>query len=288
MQPEAKTRKGKERSRLFELSKHHVAAANTVTAADPCLAIGKPVLQRLQEVANSPTQSAISALPTLPDDERISELELADAEPRLRSQSPCSAASSDPEQRHPLVPDDGGEQNEEGPITPTQAKESLASIPRLSDDESNNDREVANAELSMQLSASQDRANLKHNIGRRRHCGPGDGEGSGPIEDSVTEHGRDGDITQPPRKRCRISTSTPTTRETVPKRQTRLRCTRPQSRQAQRPATKRPERRRSQRGLPSPRSPGSSALEEETVEAPVEMFEEWPLDGAVLKRGFKV
>jgi hypothetical protein len=40
--------------------------------------------------------------PTLPDDESISELELADTEPSLRPKSPCSAASHrvvEPQQR---------------------------------------------------------------------------------------------------------------------------------------------------------------------------------------------
>jgi hypothetical protein len=194
---------------------------------------------------------------------------------------------SDPEYRHPPVPDDRGEQDEEGPVVPPQAQESVAGIPRLSDDESNNDRELADAEPSvqpsMQSSASQDRAKLQHNIGGRRCCRTDDREDCGPIGDSVTEHGRD-DITQLPRKRRRISTSAPASRETMPKRQTLLQCASSRTRQAQRPTTQCPKRGRSQRSPPSPRSSGRSTLEEERVEASVAKFEEWPLDDAVLKR----
>ena len=57
---------------------------------------------------------------------------------------------------HPPVPDDRGEQDEDGSVVPPQAQESRASILRLWDDEP-----------SMQLSTSQDRINPQHDIGRR-------------------------------------------------------------------------------------------------------------------------
>jgi hypothetical protein len=91
--------------------------------------------------------------PTLPDDESTGELEPADTEPHLQHQRPYSAASghavnpqrsgsyyasqhgdhrgdsiqtSDPEHRHPLVPDDGGEQDKDSSVVPPQAQESQA------------------------------------------------------------------------------------------------------------------------------------------------------------------
>ncbi|KAL2194720.1 hypothetical protein P885DRAFT_62817 [Corynascus similis CBS 632.67] len=109
-----------------------------------------------------------ASTPTLPNDESTGELKPADAEPRLQPQSPCGAASSrgvdlqrrpgsrrlsqrcghpdendqasGPKQRHLLVPDDTGEQDEDGSVAQSQAGEGWASIPRLSNDESNNDR----------------------------------------------------------------------------------------------------------------------------------------------------
>ncbi|KAK3304903.1 uncharacterized protein B0T15DRAFT_538004, partial [Chaetomium strumarium] len=59
----------------------------------------------------------------------------------------------------------------------------------LSDDESNNDRELADAEPSVQpsmkLSASQGQAKLQHNIRRYRRRGTDDGEDHSLIEDGV-------------------------------------------------------------------------------------------------------
>ncbi|AEO56287.1 hypothetical protein MYCTH_2125251 [Thermothelomyces thermophilus ATCC 42464] len=79
---------------------------------------------------------------------------------------------------------------------------------------SNNDRELADAEPSVQpsvkLSASQDQAKLQHNIGRCQRRGTHDGEDRSPIDDGVTDQGRD-DFTQLPRKRRKISISTSTT-----------------------------------------------------------------------------
>ncbi|RYP91653.1 hypothetical protein DL770_002219 [Monosporascus sp. CRB-9-2] len=195
-----------------------------------------------------------------------------------------SDQTSDPEHHHPPVPDDRGEQNKEGSIVPPQAQESRASIPRLSDDESNNERKLANAEPSIQLSASQDRVNLQHNIGRRQHCDVDDGEDYCPVVGSDTEHSKDNDGARPPRrKRRRISTSAPTTGGAALKRQTRLHCTSSRSRQAQEPS-QRPKRRRSQRSIPNPPSSEGATLGKESVKAPVAKFEEWPLDDVVLKR----
>jgi hypothetical protein len=259
-------------------------------------------------------QESRASTPLLAGDVSIGELELPepDAALHLRPQSPCSAASNrglethqrssschpsqhddhhddssqtnDMAQHDPLVPGERGEQHEEGPVVPPQAQESVAGIPRLSDDKSNNNCELANAEPSVQPSikpsASQDRAGLQHNGGRRRRYGTDDREVCGPI-DGVTEHGQD-DVTQP-RKRRKISTSTRATRQTVPRPQTRLQCTNSQSSEAQRP-TQRLKRHRSQRNPPSQEPAGRWTSEEDTVEAPIASFREWLLDDLVVKR----
>ncbi|EJT68331.1 hypothetical protein GGTG_14089 [Gaeumannomyces tritici R3-111a-1] len=64
------------------------------------------------------------------------------------------------EHRHPLVLDDGGEQNEDCSVVPPQAQESRAGMPSLSGDESGNESELANTEPSMQPSTSQEQVNL--------------------------------------------------------------------------------------------------------------------------------
>ncbi len=70
-------------------------------------------------------------------------------------------------------------------------------------------------------SASQDQANLQHDIDRRRHCSPDDGGVYGLVEDSVAGHGQNNDVAQPPRECYRIRASAPTTRATAPEPQTR-------------------------------------------------------------------
>ena len=253
------------------------------------------------------TEENRASIPTLPNDKSTGELEPADAKPRLQPQSPCSAASgrevdlqqrsgscclsqhrdhrgdsvqtSDPEHRHPLVPDDGGEQDEESSVVPPQAQESRAGMPSLSGDESGNERELANTEPSMQPSASQERVNLQHNIGRRRRrrrCDTDDEEDCSPIVGSDAKQGKDEDVVRPLRgKRRRVnSSSAPTTRRTAPKRQTRLHCTNSLSLQAQRPPTQGPKRRQSQRNISKPQSSGGPALEEETDEAALASFED--------------
>ncbi|KAK4173967.1 hypothetical protein QBC36DRAFT_313398 [Triangularia setosa] len=236
----------------------------------------------------------------------------ADAEPRLQPQSPCGAASgrgvspqsgschlsqhrdhhddsdqaSDPVQRHPLVPDDSGEQDEDGSVMQLQAQEGRANILRLSEDESNNDREMAHTELAMQPSASKERVNLQQNIGhrrRRRRCDTYGEEDCSPIVGSDAKQGKDEDVVRPPRgKRRKVNTSAPITRRTAPKRQICLRLTDFPSLQAQTPPTQGLKRRQSQRSISKPRSSGGSASEEKTVEAAFASFEEWPLE-AVLK-----
>ncbi len=109
-------------------------------------------------------------------------------------------------------------------------------------DEGSNASELVHAVPSIQPSASQDQANLQHGIGRHRHGSPDDGEGCGPVEDSIAGHGQDDDVTQPPRKRREIRTSAPTTRGTVLEPRTRLH----RAGQAQRRTTQRPKPRRSQ------------------------------------------
>ena len=83
-----------------------------------------------------------------------------------------SDPTSDPEQRHPPITDGREKQNKEGSVVPPQAQKGMGGIPRLLDDESNNERNLANTEPSIQPSASQDRANLQHEIGRRRRRTP--------------------------------------------------------------------------------------------------------------------
>ncbi len=244
--------------------------------------------------------------PTLPDDESTSELEPADAEPRLQPQSPSGAASgrgvdpqqrsgsrglsqdrdhrdgnaqaSGPEQRHPLAPDDG--QDEESSVVPTQAQESRTGMPSLSGDESGNKPELANTEPSMQPSASQQRVNLRRDVGhrrRRRRCGANDEEDYSPIGGSDSKQGKDDDAARPPRgKRRRVNTPAPAARETAPGRRARLRCTNSPSLRARRPPPAgNPERRQSQRSISEPQP--------STLRAAFASFEEWPLK-AVVKR----
>jgi hypothetical protein len=56
------------------------------------------------------------------------------------------------------------------------------------------ERELADAEPSVQLSDSQDRINSRHDIDRRRYYDTNDEEDYRPIEDSDIEHGRVDDI----------------------------------------------------------------------------------------------
>ena len=105
-----------------------------------------------------------------------------------------SVQTSDPKHRHPLVPDDGGEQDEESSVVPPQAQESRVGMASLSGYKSGNERELANTESSMQLSASQERVNLQHNISRRRRrrrCDTDDDEDDSPIVGSDAKQGKD-------------------------------------------------------------------------------------------------
>lgn len=73
----------------------------------------------------------------------------------IRNRGPAAAASqhrdrhgdnvqtSDPGYRRPLIPDDGGEQDEESSVVPPQAQASRAGMPSLSGDESGNEHELA-------------------------------------------------------------------------------------------------------------------------------------------------
>ncbi|KAK3933756.1 hypothetical protein QBC46DRAFT_431472 [Diplogelasinospora grovesii] len=119
-----------------------------------------------------------------------------------------SDQTSDAERRHPPVPHDRGEQNKERSTVPPQAQESRASTPTLSDDESISELELANAEPSMQPSASQDRVNLQRESDYR------------PIVGSDGEHGQDDDVQPQRRKRRRVSTATVTIGGTASQQQT--------------------------------------------------------------------
>ncbi|KAL2263072.1 hypothetical protein VTK26DRAFT_8297 [Humicola hyalothermophila] len=263
-------------------------------------------------------QESRASTPLLPDNESISDLKLADAEPPLRSQSPRSATSNcgvetqqtsasrplsqghehqdessqmgDRKQRDHLVPGDRKEQDKEGrAVVPPQAQESVAGIPRLSHDESNNDYELAGAEpsvrSSMQPSASQARPILQRPIGRRRLCDADDGEDYCPTVGSDAEHSEKDDVVWPPRrKRRRVSTVAVATGRTASQRQTRPDRGDSSSREA-RGSSRRPKRQ-GKRGAARPPSPRESTLERdpETDRAAAAMFEEWPLGNAVLKR----
>ena len=174
--------------------------------------------------------------PTLPDDESTDELEPADAEPRLQSQSPSGAASSravhpqqrsglsqhpdhrsdgdqasDPEHRHPSVQDDRREQNEE----------SRASMPRSPVDEGSNPPELAHAEPSMQPPASHVGVKRQRVLGRLRRYSTDDGEDYYPSVCSDTEHSDDDAVRPPRRKRRRASAATHTAGGTTSQQQTR-------------------------------------------------------------------
>lgn len=71
-----------------------------------------------------------------------------------------SVRTSDPENRHPLVPDDRGEHDEASSVVPPQAQESLASMLSLSGDESGNEGKLADVAPSKQPSTSQNQVNL--------------------------------------------------------------------------------------------------------------------------------
>ncbi len=229
-------------------------------------------------------------IPTLPDDESTSELEPADAEPRLQPQDPSDTASSrgvdlqqksssgglsphpdhnddddqasDPEERHPLTPDDRGEKgSEEGPAALPQAQESAAGPPTLPD-EGNNGHELADASPPMRPSAGRDQAS-----GRGRGTRPfrqcrrrRDADEAEDTVYSNAEHSEDDVFQPPPRKRRRGGTYGDSARG------------------AQR-SSRRP---RLQRGtahpLPSPQR------DIEVDRTPAATFEEFPLGDAVLKR----
>ncbi|RYP43978.1 hypothetical protein DL768_009509 [Monosporascus sp. mg162] len=223
-----------------------------------------------------------------PGDESVSTQQQAKADnPLCHPQTPPDGSSDAGEAEQLLngrslpredeCPAETGDDNDCPPSTRSGSREgTLFSDKGVEGDESG----LASAELPLQPPDGQDQVDFRRDIGR--HCNANFEEHYHPVEDSVTEHSRDDDVVQRPRKRRRISTSTPTICGTAPERQTRLHCTSSRSRQAQRP-TQCPQRRRSQRSIPNPPSSRGPALEEETVTAPVAKFEEWPLT-AVLKR----
>ncbi|KAL2017855.1 hypothetical protein VTK56DRAFT_1600 [Thermocarpiscus australiensis] len=184
----------------------------------------------------------------------------------------------------PPLPGDG-EQHENGPVVPEQAGESVAGVPSLTHDESNNDRKLADSKPSVQPSiqppTSQSRQKLHHSIGRRQRWGTDNGEDRSPIEDSVTEYDRDDIIRPPYRKRRGISTVTVATGRTASQRQTRPDRGDSSSRDARR-SSRRP-RRQGKRGAARPPPSRESTLERgsETDRAAAAAFEEWPLADAV-------
>ncbi|KAK4098798.1 hypothetical protein N658DRAFT_509238 [Parathielavia hyrcaniae] len=262
-----------------------------------------------------------ASTPTLPDDESTSELEPAGAEPRLQPQSPSGAASgrgvdpqqrsdscglsehrdhrddndqaSDPEQRHPLAPDDGEKNDEEGPAAPPHARESVAGLPTLLDDGGNDDHEPASESPPMQPPAGRDQANLQHTAGRcdattsemaserdlsrRRHRNTDGEEDYCPSVCSDAEHSEDDIVRPPPNKRRRGGTVIIATSGTASQQQARLSYS-DASGGAQR-LSRHPRR---QRGAAYP--PSSPGEDIEMDSTPAATFEELPLGDAVLKR----
>ncbi|KAL2137816.1 hypothetical protein VTI28DRAFT_8179 [Corynascus sepedonium] len=201
----------------------------------------------------------------LPDHQSISEPMLADAEPSFPYQSSPSAASghgvetqhrsgssalsqhrdrhdrnnqiNDPKQRDARLPGDRGEQGVESSVATSQVQKRGARTPRSSDAMRNNNRVLPDAGPS----ASQDRVGLEHSFGHRPRSGTDVGENHRPVKDGVREHDQ---VTQPPPKRRRISTSTPAVGGTAP--------------------------HQSQRRNPKPRSSGVAST---TEQAPSELYE---------------
>ncbi|KAL2166220.1 hypothetical protein VTG60DRAFT_3108 [Thermothelomyces hinnuleus] len=166
-----------------------------------------------------------------------------------------------------------------------------ASILRLSEDGSNNDHELAIAEPSgqpcVQPSANQDRVKFQHDMGRRPRCGTDVKEDHSPVEDGVTEHGRE-NVIQLPRKRRRISTPTLATCEMAPKRQAYRHRASSRSPRAQRSTTQHATPRRNQRRIPKPRSSGLAPTTEEVQEEyfEVEDILDWRLVYLVNWKGY--
>lgn len=165
---------------------------------------------------------------------RVTSLSLATAEPTFQfpdGQDQIdfwrdTSLGEDDRPTHPPGPDDRGEQDADGSVMPPQVQASRASIPRSSDDESNNHLELANTEPFTQPSTSQDQVIPQRNIGRHRHYDTDDVGDYRPIVGLDAEYSQDDDVVRPRgHKRRRISTSTPTNRGTIPKRQTRPHCT---------------------------------------------------------------
>lgn len=131
---------------------------------------------------------------------------------------------NDPKQRDARLPGDRGEQGVESSLATSQVQERGARIPRSSEAMSNNDRVLADVgpsvQPSLRPSARQDRVRLEHSFGHRPRSGTDAGEKHRPVKDGVREHDRE-DVTQPPPKRRRISTSTPAVGGTVPHRSQR-------------------------------------------------------------------
>ncbi|KAK4107340.1 hypothetical protein N656DRAFT_849473 [Canariomyces notabilis] len=152
-----------------------------------------------------------------------------------------SDETSDPKHPRPSLLDDSGEQKDEGLFIPLQAEESVAGILRLPDDEGNNHGELADAELSVypsiQSRASQDRAELHHNIVRPT-CSTDVEDSRSPINDSVREQSRDNAIPLP-RKRRRLSTSTIATNNAERERRAHVRIAESRLRPAQKPTIQR-------------------------------------------------
>lgn len=182
---------------------------------------------------------------------------------------------------HPSpVPDQTGEPTEDDPVRLRRVREHHASPSVIPDHQSISEPKPSDARphvryQSSPSAASEDEEKTQHRSGSSAlpqhldHHGDGNqtnglnqddarppGDNQRPVGDGVEEHDR-GDVTQPPRKRRRMSTSTPVVDETAPKRRA---SSRPQ--RAQRPTIYRatPYRRRR-------RNPKQAETEYREVEA---------------------
>lgn len=144
---------------------------------------------------------------------------------------------------------DKGEQGVGSFVATSQAQESGTRIPLPLEAMSNNNGRVL---ANVRPSASQDPVRRQHSLGRRTRSDTDVGKNQGLAKNGVGEHGR-GEVTLPPPKRRKTSTSTPAVGETAP--QADPRCASSRLNRAQRPTGHHAMPPRSQRKNPKPPAP---------------------------------
>jgi hypothetical protein len=177
---------------------------------------------------------------------------------------------------YPPASEDGAEQREDGSVPP-QAQEGRAILPRMSNDESDNEhrkrRGPSNTAIATGGTASQPQARCC----RRRDID--DGEDYRPGAHSDAERSEDDGVVQSPRRKR--SKASDTTVPTASQRQTR-----PHHGDSSRTARTISELPRRQPGAAHPPSSQESTLrrDTETDRTPAAKFEGWPLRDASLNR----